>query len=811
MERRPRNNRRRIDNNRRKPVISSQKPTTSRKKIDSFDEQKPRGTFVRLITSLLFLSGIGIIFLVIGTFYVRQEIQSILAQKITSASSVVYSRPLPLVPGISLSKNKIEQRLERLNYRKVPSPTKEGEYSLNSQSFSIYTRETMIRPDKIQDANLYQSTLNSVGEIEKIEEGPLLKPASIFWLEPELLSILGDSSQRATNVKMLGDFSQDLKNALLAIEDEHFYYHFGIDPISIIRATLVNLRAGRVVQGGSTLTQQLAKNLFFSSQRTFFRKIKEALAAIALETAYSKDQILEMYLNEIFLGQEGRFAIHGFGEASKSFFGKEVNEINLPEAAMLAGMVKGPSAYSPRNHFDQAKERQEIVLARMAEIGMITDQQKNEAIKKQIKTFEAVRSRRVAPYFVDYLNREVSTLLNEKSLLDGSFKIVSGLDLEYQNCAEIAVDKGLQQLEKNYPYLKKSKEPLQSALISVEPSNGEIRAWVGGREFGESQFDRVSLAKRQPGSTFKPFVYLTALDGTLNQYKTAKTTSILIDEPMTIDVPGSTPWSPQNYDKEYRGEVRLRDALALSLNIPTVNLAQKVGIKNIARTAQLFGFGNDLPAVPSLALGAGEVSPIELAQAYAIIANGGIKRSLHPFFYVIDSSNGKLKYQRNIEEKRIVGEGPTYILTDILRTAVERGTGTIVRKLGVEGEVAGKTGTTNDARDAWFVGYSPKILSVVWVGFDSNKPIKLTGAQAAAPIWAEYMKCISPMEPKLNFLPPPDVVNVDLDRASGLLYTPQCPEGSRITEIFVKDSEPVTPCPIHSAEGSKQISDVPNQ
>ena len=809
MERRSRTPRSRTQNTRRRN-IASPPPRNSSKSSGDIGKSQSRGRpFLSILRGILFLTFLVGICLFISAIFLKKEIQVILARKITNSSSVVYSRPLPLTTGISIKKIHLEDRLNRLNFRKVESvPVRSGEFSLNKSNLKIYLKETFIRPDQIQASSLFDLTLSEYGEIQEIREGGLGKPTQIIWIEPEVLSSLGDSSQRAVNFKNLNDFSQDLKNALLAVEDEHFYYHVGIDPVSIVRATLVNLKSGKVVQGGSTLTQQLAKNLFFSSERSIFRKIKEALAAVVLETAYSKDQIFEMYLNEIFLGQEGRFAIHGFGEASKSFFGKEISDVNLAEAALLAGMVKAPSSYSPRNHLEEAQERQRIVLGRMESLEMITSKQRSDAEKFPIKTFSAVRSRRIAPYFVDYLTREVGNLLSDNSIDDGAFKIVSGLDLEYQNCADSSVESGIEQLLKTYPYLKRSKEPLQAALISVVPSSGEIRAWVGGRDFGESQFDRISLAKRQPGSTFKPFVYLTALDGTLNQYKTAKTTSILMDEPTTIDVPGNDEWSPQNYDKEYRGQVRLRDALALSLNVPTVNLAQKVGIKSIANTARLFGFGDDLPAVPSLALGAGEVTPLALAQAYSIIANGGIKRSLHPFFYVMNTDSYNIKYQRQVEENRIVGEPATYILTDILRTAIERGTGTIVRKLGVEGAIAGKTGTTNDARDSWFVGFTPKILTVVWVGFDSNKPIKLTGAQAAAPIWASYMKCIAPMEPNIEFIAPPGVVQAQLDRESGLLFTPSCPEHARITELFVKDTEPVTPCPIHSEEGSKLVSEV---
>jgi len=760
---------------------------------------------------VLFLSFLSLILIFAVSFLLREEVKSLLSRKITEASSVILSRPFPLTAGLSIKDVKLENRLQRLQYRKVIGvPTKSGEYYLGNDALLLYIKEAWIKPELDQRAGLYELKLNTSGEIESISNKTFKTDAQVIWLEPELLSILGNSSQRIMKGKKLEEFSDNLKNAILAIEDEHFYAHFGIDPFSIIRAALVNLRSGRVVQGGSTLTQQLAKNLFFSSERKLIRKAKEAIAAIMIESTYSKDQIFEMYLNEIFLGQEGRFALHGFGEASSSFFGKEADSLSLGEAALLAALIKAPTSYSPRRSLNRALERQSLVLERMYQLGMITEAELERAKAEKIKIFPPVKNRRVAPYFIDYLQREVGTLLSEHALKGGALRIVSGIDPEYQQCAENAVEEGLKTIEKDYSWLRKGSETLQASLVSVVPSSGEVRAWVGGRDFGESQFDRISLAKRQPGSTFKPFVYLTALDGKLNQYRVAKTTSILLDEPVRIPVPGGV-WEPKNYTKEFRGEVRLREALARSLNIPTVQLAQKIGIKSIARTGALFGFGDNLPEVPSLALGAGEVTPLELSQAYAIIANGGVKRVLRPFFHAVDGKSSEIVFQRPVEEHRVVSEGPVFILTDMLRTAVEQGTGTVIRRLGVKGPVAGKTGTTNDARDSWFVGFTPRILTTVWVGYDSNKPIKLTGSQAAAPIWASYMKCIAPFEPELDFVPPGDVVFKTLDRGSGLLYTDSCPSDMAITELFVSGTEPVTPCPLHSSEGAELIDKVVSQ
>ncbi len=783
-------------------LIKDQKPT-----LTNEDKLTNKSFFLfRFIRGLFFLFLLLVCIIFISSIFLRQEVRSLLNQKKLASSSVVLTRPFAIELGRSLKDTNLLSRLNRLNYREVSSrPSKEGEYQISSDGISIYIRQSFINPDTDQKAGLYKISLTSSNQISNLTDLIYNTNINNLWLESEVLSVLGNSSEKASQSKKLNEFSHFLKDAVMAIEDEHFYYHFGINPIAVIRASITNFKAGKVIQGGSTITQQLAKNLFFSPERSILRKAKEAIAALLIEMGYSKNQIFEMYLNEIFLGQEGRFAIHGFGEASDTFFGKDVSDITLAEAAMLAGIIKAPTNYSPRRNFERCKERQKVVLDRMFELGEINKDQYEKAITEKITILDASRTRRIAPYFVDYLQREITTLINKSGEIKDSLRIMTGLDLEYQICAENAVANGLKNIEKSHPWIRKVKEPLQASLISVIPSSGEVRAWVGGRDFSDSQFDRISLASRQPGSTFKPFVYLTALDGSLNQYRTARTTSILVDEPISINIPGGT-WNPKNYDEEYRGEVTLREALSKSLNIPTIQIAQKVGIKNVAKTGELFGFGKGLPEVPSLALGAGEVSSLELAKAYSILANGGIRRNLKPYLHVLDASSTDLVSQKNIFEERIASEGPVYVLIDILRSAVNNGTGQVIRRMGVTGDIAGKTGTTNDGRDSWFVGFSPRILAVVWVGFDSNRALKLTGAEAAAPIWAAYYNCISNYEPDLEFLQPESVISKQIDSSSRLIATKQCPHELIKSEIFVNGTEPLTDCPIHS-NSSKTTSD----
>lgn len=745
---------------------------------------------------VLFVLGIfGAIALGIGSFFIRQEVIRRMNDRSVTTSSVVQSRPFLITRGMSIEKSRVPERLARLGYRAESGvPSEPGRFSAERGRLLIFLRGGTFSDRLSQRAILTEIVSAPDGSVKEIYDVKFKKPLQGVYLEPETLSYLGDTATRVVTPKTLSEFPKVLTDAVLSIEDERFYSHWGIDPVAVGRAVLVNVQSGSVRQGGSTLTQQLAKNLFFTAERSLARKVFEALAAVLLETAFTKDRILELYLNEVFLGQEGNVAIHGFGAAAESFYGKDVSELTLAEAATLAGIIKAPSALSPRNHPDRAKERREIVLAKMEERGVITAKDRQRAAKEELKIRPPEHTKRVAPYFVDYVRSQVESQLDLGASDDAKFRVVTTLDREYQACGEKAVQAGLKKLEDGYPRLKKGSQPLQAALIAVAPVHGEVLAWIGGRDYGQNQFDRVSMARRQPGSTFKPFVYLTGIDRNLNDYRAARPTTLLMDEPTTIPVPGSEPWSPKNYDNRYRGGVTVREALTHSLNVPTVELAMKVGVTWIARTAARFGFGDDLPQVPSLALGAGELTPLAMARAYAALANGGVLLDLLPIVSVRGQEDDELLYEPEQREERAASEAAVFVLTSILRDVVDRGTGASVRRLGFTAPAAGKTGTSNDTRDAWFVGFTPRLLAAVWVGFDDNRELRLTGGQAAAPIWAEFMKCAAPMEPTLDFVPPPGVVFREVDLSTGLLATASCPRERVVTEVFVEGEEPVTPC-----------------
>jgi len=719
-----------------------------------------------------------------------------LEKRAAHSSSLLTFSAFPLKKGVSIKNSKVIERLKNAGYRKTEkAPNRPGFYQKSAKALSIFHRSWTNRDGEPQPAKLVKYFLSSSGRINKILSSESNLALNISWLEPEVISVLGTDSTRAVDAVELDAFPDHLVRAVVAIEDERFYDHFGIDIRAIARASAKNLSAGRIVQGGSTITQQLAKNLILTSERTWSRKILEAVSAVFLELSYDKDDILQFYMNEIFLAQEGKVAIHGFAEAAKSLFGKPVAEINLAEAATLAGLIKAPSSYSPRRNPEKAKARRQVVLSKMLDGGLISDRQYSEAAEKTLSLKPASGRQRKAPYFTDYIRRNID--LGE--FRNEPLKIQSSLDSQYQACAQKAVKEGLESLGQKNRKLKGSKQKLQAALISVLPQSGEVRAWVGGKDYGSNQFDRVSQARRQPGSVFKPFVYLTALDKSLNDYRVAKTITLLEDSPLVVEQRGSKDWEPKNYDRKYRGDVTVRESLAFSLNIPTVELAQKVGLGNIVKTAKNFGIGEGLKPVPSIALGANETSPLDLAKAYAAVANGGEFRELSAVHSIVTSRQGEIVYKSADEVKQVATPAATFVLGNILQSAIESGTGRIVRSMGFKGPVAGKTGTSNETRDSWFAGYTPNLLTVVWVGYDDNSPTGLTGSSGAAPIWTRYNKCVSSMEPDIDFIAPPGVAYRNIDISTGLLATPSCPEQVQITEVFVEGSEPISPCDLHDS------------
>jgi penicillin-binding protein 1B len=589
----------------------------------------------------------------------------------------------------------------------------------------------------------------------------------------------------------LSQMPERLIEAILAVEDRRFYSHVGIDPVAVGRAIWRNLTKGGVVQGGSTITQQLAKNLFYSPQRTFIRKVKEALAAIVLEAKYGKREILESYLNEIYLGQAGFVSIYGVGEAAHRYFGKTLDELTTGEIAMIAGLIKGPNSFAPTKHRELAQQRRDVVLRVLRDQGRVTEEEWKTAVNEPVRVAPPDDALAEAPYFVDTVLKQVEEALGTP--LPEGLRIDSTLDSLMQQTATEGLESGLARLERAYPALKGSEQPLQGAVVVLDPSTGAILALVGGRDYRVSQFNRAVQAHRQAGSLFKPFVYLTAFEASRSGATPSMTpATLLADEPVTFESEHGT-WAPQNYDRQFRGSVTLRSALEQSLNVPAVRVARAVGTQPILDVIRQLGVTTAVTNDLSVALGSPAVSLLDMVTAYGTVANGGVwvrPTSLR----AASDRNGMTVWTAAPDRRQAVSPQAAYLVTSLLDGVVRRGTATKAKVLGLTGAIAGKTGTTDGYRDAWFIGYTSDLVIGVWVGFDDERAIRLTGAQAALPIWLDIARRMLP-EQAPPFSPPSGIVTRAIDPKTGQLATSQCPE--QVEEVFIEGTEPTVYCEVH--------------
>ena len=738
--------------------------------------------FVRYTLTLIIC---GLIGLVVLGYYIDKRVQARLAQGNASSVSGIYTTSIRYQAGSPINLAQIQKDLTARGYIATKSdPRNPGEYLISSGTLKIMT------PGFIDERAEQHQPQTFTIELAHGKFSSTNASAPELTLEPLLVTPLGDEESRLSSYRKFETLPIDLQHAFLAIEDQRFYSHHGIDPLGIVRAVYSNLRAQELVQGGSTITQQLAKNLFFSSERSIWRKVGEALAALSLEYHLTKEEIFERYLNEVYLGREGNSALHGVAVATRSFFGKDVTDLTLAEAALLAGLVKAPSFYAPRKHPERAIERRDIVLRAMLDQGYIKQPQYTAAVKSKLNLVVAKTSTRVAPFFVAALQQAIDQANGDENGDHSAIRVYTGLTQDVQRCAEEAVTRGVSELERRYPSIKR-RPRLEGALVAIEPFSGLVKAWVGGRNFAANQFDHVSLGKRQVGSTIKPFLYLSALE--IQQAGKAPYTpiTILMDQPITLRTGNRSTWSPDDYDHEYRGAVTLRYALERSLNLPAAHLVQQIGVEPVASTIERFHLSERVPRVPAIALGAVDTSLLKLTSAYAALANGGVY--VYPRLYTrVNLANEETLLQSDFIEERVASEAPTFVVVNLMRGVIERGTANIIRRMGFSAPAAGKTGTSDEARDAWFVGFTPGLTVGVWIGFDDNAKLGLTGGAAAAPIWAEFMKCAGPVP--LNFVKPASVVEVTLDAPSGLRASEQCPANDRVTELFVTGTEPRASC-----------------
>ena len=566
------------------------------------------------------------------------------------------------------------------------------------------------------------------------------KPLFSVELEPELISGIFQGTWQQRRLVPLAQIPPAFIDAILAAEDHRFYEHHGIDLVRIVKAAWVDFSAHRVRQGGSTLTQQLMKNFFLTSKRDWRRKVKEILMAYIAERQYSKDQILENYINDIYLGQRGQEGIYGVWEASEFYFSKEPRNLTIGEMATIAGMISSPNRLNPLHHPQLAEQRRNEVLRLMLADGYISKPAYDSAATEPLHPREVFVENNDAPYFVDYVKRELAERYPPDVLTGEGLRVFTSLDVHAQKLAEKAVRDNLDYLERRYASLrrKEKKDQLEEALIAVEPQSGRIRVMVGGRDYRESQFDRITQAKRQPGSAFKPITYLAALQETLDGGPAHFLPTTYIDDTPFTWTYGDMSWSPKNYKDRYFGRVTLEFALEESLNSATSRLANQIGLDRVRAMAEKMGFG-DLPAYPSIVLGGIEVTPMQIAQAYSIMADYGLEVQSYAVTAVVDQ-NGKVIEGHELQARQVLSPQLAYMIDFMLEQVINHGTGEGARKRGFTRPAAGKTGTTNDSKDAWFTGFTPNLLAVVWTGFDQKEELGLTGAEASLPAWTDFMK-----------------------------------------------------------------------
>src|SRR2546423_142632 len=574
----------------------------------------------------------------------------------------------------------------------------------------------------------------------------------------------------------LAHIPQTLRDAVIATEDRRFYSHFGVDPIGVARAVWQNYRRGRVVEGGSTITQQLTKVLFLTPDKSVERKMKEAVLALERERRYSKDRILEMYLNQVYFGH----GAYGVEAAARTYFGKSVSELSVREAALLAGRPRPPTTYSPFDHAETAKRRREVVLRRMVEFGALKDADAKRLARADLGLIPPERRRTTGQYFLDFVQQGLEAKYGADMVFKGGLNVYTTLNPTMQLAAEQALRDGLKALEGRTIKGKAAEHP-EGAIVTIEPQTGYVRAMVGGYDFFRSEFNRATQARRQPGSAFKPFIYIAALESGF----TAATR--VEDAPVSYPVANGQVWKPENYDRKFRGFTTLQQAIEESVNVVTVKIQERIGLNHTIQVARRFGISSPLDVNLSLALGTSDLTLIELTSAYGALANQGQWLPPTTIRYVTDAQ-GKLLEEHLPEPREAVAPETAYVITHMLRGVVERGTGQAAKALGRP--VAAKTGTTNDYSNAWFIGYTPRLATGVWVGYDRPRSLGKdeTGSRVAVPIWVAYMGKVLGDGPKEEF-PIPDkviLVPVDMDPSNECVRV--------VTMAFIRGTEPAVGC-----------------
>ena len=698
----------------------------------------------------------------------------------------LYARPLILGVGDRLPAGELVALLDDLQYHEIASDLPvSGTYRLTGDGLVLRRRSFPAPHDGSPRpaADVEIAWRRSVIERLSLDGAPVLQVVVDL---PLLASFYGSEVRECRPVR-LTDLPAHVVHAFLAAEDAGFYEHGAVSPIAILRAAWINFREGEVRQGGSTITQQLVKNLFLTHERTLARKYREVLMAWALERRLSKERILEIYLNEIYLGASGAVNLIGVGAASRAYFGKDATELDLVEAATLAAMVPAPARLDPRTRPDLVAGRRDSVIVEMADRGWISAAQAGTARRSPVVVRPTHPGRRLAPHFAALAADEARRRFGLATLDGKGLSLFSTLDLRDQRRAERNVSEQLVALERRKRARPAEGAPLEAALVSADPRSGELLAWVGGRDWERSEFDRARQARRQPGSAFKPVVFAAALeDGVAQPWQ------VVDDSPVIVRY-GEEAWEPRNNDRVFRGPVTVRSAFEKSLNVPTVRLAVATGLYRIAALAERMGSRGITDVQPSLALGAVDLSVVEVTAIYATLASGGVAHAPHALLAVSDADGLDLRGEPLPLPERVLHEATAYQVTSLMRGVVDHGTGWGVRRIGLRDPLAGKTGTSSERRDSWFAGFSTDRVTVVWVGYDDNRPTGFEGSRGALPLWAAFMRDVRPAEGYPEFEVPSLIESVSIDPATGLLATAACAE--RITESLPVWHAPLYECP----------------
>jgi penicillin-binding protein 1B len=714
----------------------------------------------------------------------------------------VLARPFEIRRGQWLSTSQLADRLNDLGYAERAAPAQPGEFGRTGDTVTLVARGGDLAGRQVRVQLALQAAwlpapvgpdgkpvpTYAVSRIEVDGGGALDR----LELDRPLLTTLITTGREKRRRVSLSLIPRHMVQAVLAIEDRRFYDHAGIDPVRIAGAIVTNIRGDRpYLVGGSTLTQQLVKNFFLTPEKSYRRKFQEQFLSIVLETRATKDEILELYLNDVYLGQRGSYAIHGVAEASRVFFGKDVTNVSLAEAATIAGVIQAPGRHSPFASGTRSRDRRNVVLQAMADAGYVDRVAAERAGREPMQTVARAMETE-APYFVDLLGQ---TLADQyPGLLGGTqpVDIWTTLDSDLQRIAQEAVQAGAVSIDAQLAR-KRIRGQAQIALIAVHPGTGDILAYVGGRSYGQSQFNRPVYARRQPGSAFKPFVYLAAFESAAADGLTDITPATLVGDEQSTFAFDDQAWTPRNYEDEYDGLITLRRALAMSRNVATVRVAELAGFDRVADLWKRVGASMVPKPYPSIALGVFEATPMEIATAYTVFPNGGEMRPLRSIARL--ERGGAALPLKAADPVRIARADTTFLVTSMLRSVINEGTAASARGLGFSHDAAGKTGTTNDLRDAWFVGFTPDLLTAVWVGFDDNQPVGLSGSQAAVPIWTRFMMAALSGRPHQSFAAPPGIVFVTIDRDTGKLAQPGCPRVA--AEAFLAGTEPNEACELH--------------